>query len=75
MMDIKIVFLAAAAVILSYSVEIGNNSADNFSVILCQQFSVQQKDLYQFVTFSDMVDKVRYSQVTICVSVEHCIQI
>lgn len=63
-MDIKIVFLVVASVILLYNVEIGNNSVDNFSVTLCQQFSVQQRDLYQFVTFSDMVDKVhiiRYS--------------
>ena len=57
-MDIKIVFLTIAAAALSYNVEVSNNNTDHFSAVACQKFPVKQKELYHFVTFPDIAEKV-----------------
>lgn len=58
MLDVKISFLIIASTVLCYHIEIDYKNFDNFSVIVCKKFPVAQNDLYNFVTFPDMVDKV-----------------
>lgn len=60
MKDIKIAFLLISSTVLCYNIEIDKNNFDNYSVIVCKTFPIAQKDLYHFVTFPDMVDKVEY---------------
>lgn len=57
-MDIKIVFLTITFLCISYHAEVCDSS-DEFSVFVCKKFCVKQKELYHFVTFPDMVDRVK----------------
>lgn len=57
-MDVKLAFLTVAAAALSYHTEIGRDAADSYSAVACQKFPVRQQELYHFVTFPDIADKV-----------------
>lgn len=57
-MDIKLAFLTVAAAVLSYNTEVSRRDSDNFSAVACQKFPIKQKELYHFVTFPDIADKV-----------------
>lgn len=57
-MDIKIVFLTITILGISYHAEVCDSS-DEFSVFVCKKFCVKQKELYHFVTFPDIVDRVK----------------
>lgn len=54
-MDMKILFLSLFGVILLYNT---NVNSDEYATCVCQNFKVDYKELYNFVTFSGTVDKV-----------------
>lgn len=61
----KLAFLAISAVVWLYNADIGSRNADGFSAIACKKFPVKHKELYHFVTFSGIVDKVYLCNVPI----------
>lgn len=57
-MNMKLAFVALAAIALVSEVQINFDDVDKFAAIACHRFNVTRRELYEFVTLPEMVDKV-----------------
>lgn len=55
--DIKLVFVTVSLIVLSYNIEV-DSSVDEYSIKACQKYRITQRELFYFVTYPEIVDKV-----------------